>query len=31
MSEEKKRKLKEHQKNIARLRSLNLVINKIVF
>ena len=31
MSEEKKQRLKKHQKNIVRLKSLNVIINKIVF
>ena len=31
MSREKKQMLKEYQKNIVRLRSLNVVMNKIVF
>ena len=31
MSEEKKKKLKEYQKNIKRQKSLNIIINKIVF
>ena len=31
MSEEKKQKLKEYQKIIARLKSLNIIMNKIVF
>ena len=31
MSEEKKQKLKEYQKNIERQKSLNIIINKIVF
>ena len=30
MSEEKKQKLKEYQKIIVRLKSLNIIINKIV-
>ena len=30
MSEEKKQKLKEYQKNTMRLTGLNLIINKIV-
>ena len=31
MSEEKKQRLKEYQKIIARLKSLNIIKNKIVF
>ena len=31
MSEEKKQRLKEFQKIIARLKSLNIIMNKIVF
>ena len=31
MSEEKKQKLKEYQKNVTRQKSLNISINKIVF
>ena len=31
MSEEKKQWLKEYQKNYARLKSLNILMNKIVF
>ena len=31
MSEEKKQKLKEYQKNIERPKSLNTIINKTVF
>ena len=31
MSEEKKQKLKEYQKNIERQKSLNIIMNKIVF
>ena len=31
MSEEKKQRLKEYQKDIVRLKSLNPTINKIVF
>ena len=31
MSEEKKEKLKEYQKNIGRQKSLNIIMNKIVF
>ena len=31
MSEERKQKLKEYQKNIVSHKSLNIVINKIVF
>ena len=31
MSEEKKQRLKEYQKIIARLKSLNIIMNKIVF
>ena len=31
MSEEKKQKLKEYQKNIERQKSLNLIANKVVF
>ena len=31
MSEEKKQRLKEYQKNIARQKSLIIIVNKIVF
>ena len=31
MSEEKKQKLKEYQKNIEKQKSLNIIMNKIVF
>ena len=31
MSEEKKKRLKEYQKIIARLKSLNIIMNEIVF
>ena len=31
MSEEKKRRLKEYQKNIGRQKSLNIIMNKIIF
>ena len=31
MSEEKKTRLKEYQKIIVRQKSLNIIINKIVF
>ena len=31
MSEEKKQRLKEYQKIIARLKSLNIIMNKIFF
>ena len=31
MLEEKKQKLKEHQKIIARVKNLNIIMNKIVF
>ena len=31
MSEEKKQRVKEYKKIIARLKSLNIIINKIVF
>ena len=31
MSEEEKQKPKEYQKIIARLKSLNIIMNKIVF
>ena len=31
MSKEKKQKTKKHQKIIVRLKSLNLVVNKIYF
>ena len=31
MSEEKKQKLKEYQKNIARQKSLNIIMNKQFF
>ena len=31
MSEEKKQRLKEYQKNITRIKSLNIIINKTVF
>ena len=31
MSEEKKQRLKEYQKNITRQKSLNIIVNKIVF
>ena len=31
MFEEKKQKLKEHQKIIARVKSLNIIMNKIDF
>ena len=31
MSEEKKQSLKEYQKNIARLKNLNIIMNNIVF
>ena len=31
MSEEKKQRLKEYQKNTVRLKSLNIIINKIVW
>ena len=30
MSEEKKRRLKEYQKIIARQKSLNIIMNKII-
>ena len=31
MSEEKKKRLKEYQKIIARRKSLNIIVNKIIF
>ena len=31
MSEEKTEKLKEYQENIGRQKSLNIIMNKIVF
>ena len=31
MSEEKKQRLKEYQKIITRQRSLNIIMNKIIF
>ena len=31
MSEEKKQRLEEHQKIIAYLKSLNIIMNKIIF
>ena len=31
MSKEKKQRLKEYQKNAARLKCLNIILNKIVF
>ena len=31
MSEEKKHRLKEYQKTIARLKIINIILNKIVF
>ena len=31
MSEEKKQRLKEYQKNIAKQKSLNIIMNKIAF
>ena len=31
MSKEKKQRLKEYQKNVARLKCLNIIMNKIVF
>ena len=31
MSEEKKQRLKEYQKSFARLKSLNIIMNKLVF
>ena len=31
ISEEKKQRLKEYKKNIVRLKSLNIIMNKIVF
>ena len=31
MSEEKKQRLKEYQKIIARLKNLNMIMNKMVF
>ena len=31
MSEEKKQRLKEYQKNYREVKSLNIIMNKIVF